>query len=159
MDFRLITVGIADMRVSRAPDILRTILGSCVGICLYDNRFKIGGMSHIMLPVHKENSSSHKKYADTAIPILIEELVKAGADANSLTAKIVGGAKMFNITPNSIMGEIGNNNADKVRSVLKSLRIDIVSEDIGGNYGRTIDYYLETGDVRIRSMSKTEKVI
>ncbi len=159
MDFHLINVGIADYNISSSPDILRTILGSCVGICLYDAKRKIGGMCHIMLPTKKEQGASMKKYADTAIPMMINEMKERGADTGRIMAKIVGGARMFNVSENSMMGEIGNNNAVKVREVLGELSIGIVSEDIGGNYGRTIDFYLDSGMIKIRSMGREEKII
>jgi len=159
MEFKLINVGIADFSVSSSPNILRTILGSCVGVCLYDPKSKIGGMCHIMLPTMREDSKSVKKYADTAIPMVLGEMTSRGADRSRINAKVVGGAKMFNVSENSVMGEIGNNNVFKVREVLKSYSIGITAEDTGGNYGRTIDFYLDSGMVKIRSMGKEEKTI
>lgn len=159
MDFHLINVGIADYSVSVSPDILRTILGSCVGICLYDSKMKIGGMCHIMLPSMKEQNASVKKYADTAIPMMVDEMKNKGALADRISAKIVGGARMFNVSENSMMGEIGSNNVIKVREVLAGLSITIISEDTGGNYGRTIDFYLDSGNVKIRSMGREERII
>lgn len=159
MEFKLVTVGIADMGISQAPDILRTILGSCVGICLYDPEAMKGGLSHIMLPAIKSKTMSPHKYADSAIPILADKLVEFGARKERLTAKVVGGATMFNIRDNSIMGEIGKNNISKVKEVLSEMKINIIAEDVGGDYGRTIDFYLETGEVKIKSIGKTLKVI
>ena len=157
MDFNLINVGIADYMVAASPDILRTILGSCVGICLYDPGVKIGGMSHIMLPKLKENSKSTKKYADSAIPSMLDDMVGKGADRRRVIAKIVGGARMFNVSENSVMGEIGTNNIVKVKEVLNHLEISIIAEDTGGNFGRTIDFYLDSGEVKIKSMGRNEK--
>lgn len=158
MDFNLINVGIADYAISTSPDILRTILGSCVGICLFDTEKKIGGMSHIMLPELKFKSSI-KKYADSAIPSMLEEMMNAKARKEKIVAKIVGGSKMFQVGDNSIMGEIGKNNVIKVKEVLSSMGIRIVAEDVGGDYGRTVDFYLATGELRIRSIGKNEKII
>ncbi|MBN1531661.1 MAG: chemotaxis protein CheD [Spirochaetes bacterium] len=159
MDFKLINVGIADIGISAAPDILRTILGSCVGICLYDPGARMGGMSHIMLPSIKAKSTSQSKYADTAIPLLIEKLLEFGARKERMVAKLTGGATMFNVSESSIMGEIGKNNIAKVREVLREQTIEVVAEDVGGDYGRTIDFYLETGEVRIKSIGREIRVI
>jgi chemotaxis protein CheD len=158
-DFKLINIGIADIGISESPDILRTILGSCVGICLYDPSRKIGGLAHIMLPVLKTVTSSPKKYADTAIPILISMLEKNGASRNRLIAKIIGGATMFKLSENSMMSEIGRGNIAKVRQILEDVGIKIIAEDVGGDYGRTMDFQLETGDIRIKSIGKPEKTI
>lgn len=159
MNFHFINVGIADLGVTKAPNILRTVLGSCVGICLHDPQKKIAGLSHIMLPTLTDRSSNGKKYADSAIPLLIEEMRNAGADPSRLIAKIVGGSTMFKITGNSMMSEIGKNNILKVKEILDGAGIGIVAEDTGGNYGRTIDFYSESGVLKIRSLGKEEKTI
>jgi len=154
MSFELINVGIADMKISTAPNILRTILGSCVGICIYDKNKKIGGMSHIMLPSAKKTAGNLKKYSETAVPLLISEMVEAGAVKSSLVAKIAGGATMFKHLETSIMSEIGINNIKSVREVLAENNISIVAEDVGADYGRTIDFYLDTGEMRIKTIGK-----
>lgn len=159
MSFDLINVGIADMGVASSPNTLRTILGSCVGICIYDPKLKIGGLSHIMLPSSKKPSNNLKKYADTAIPLMIDEMLKTGADKGRLIAKLAGGATMFKYTENSLMGDIGKNNIISVKEILVSLRIPVISEEVGGDYGRTIDFYLETGELKIKSIGKETKII
>jgi chemotaxis protein CheD len=159
MDFKLISVGIADFKVTSSPDILRTILGSCVGICCYDYEKKIAGLSHIMLPNWNDASTNMKKYADSAIPLLIGEMERVGANLERITAKIAGGASMFRLIGNGIMSEIGRNNVTKVREVLADLKVKIVAEDIGGDYGRTIDFYSEDGMLKIKSLGRAEKII
>ena len=130
MSFQLVNVGIAEHRISVNSDVLRTILGSCVGICLYDPEKKIIGLSHIMLAEKNSQEGNPGKYADTAIPLLIEEMVNAGAAEKFLVAKIVGGATMFKMAANSMMGEIGKNNARKVKEVLAAKSIPIVPRPI-----------------------------
>jgi chemotaxis protein CheD len=159
MNFKLVNVGIADMGVAASPDILRTILGSCVGICLHDPGTGIAGLSHIMLPERTDAHLNEKKYADTAIPRLVEQMEKAGASKARLSAKLVGGAMMFKISENSMMSEIGRNNVKKVREVLGAMGINVVAEDVGGDYGRTIDFYAEDGKLKIRSLGRPEKVL
>ncbi len=119
MTFKLITVGIAGLEVAEPPDILRTILGSCIGICLYDKKNKIGGLSHIMLPKINDKNSDKKKYADTAIPLLLEKMLKKGAIIDFITAKIVGGATMFNIPNKSSLINIGQSNILSVKNNVK----------------------------------------
>jgi chemotaxis protein CheD len=159
MNFKLVNVGIADLGIAATPDILRTILGSCVGICLFDPEKRIAGLSHIMLPENKETNSNPKKYADTAIPLLLEEMEKMGAGRGSVKAKIVGGATMFKMSENSMMSEIGRNNIKKVREILGGMNIRIIAEDVGGEYGRTIDFYAEDGALKIKSLGRPEKTI
>ena len=159
MDFDLINIGIADIAVSVSPNILRTILGSCVGICIYDPQKKIGGLSHIMLPTSKRSSSNFKKYADTAIPLMIEEMLKLGSDQSRMTVKLAGGATMFKYAENSVIGDIGQNNLTSVREVLADLKIPVLAEDVGGDRGRTIDFYLETGELKIKIIGEESKII
>ncbi len=159
MEFELISVGIADVKVSKSPDVLRTVLGSCIGICIYDKTTQIGGMAHIMLPRQRNFKTSPLKYADTAIPILIMNLLDAGANKNELIAKITGGATMFDVGSSSIMGEIGKNNDKMVREVLGDNDIKIVAEDVGGDHGRTIDFYLSDGNLKIKTIGGKDKII
>lgn len=159
MNFKLVNVGIADIGLAASPDILRTILGSCVGICLYDPGASLAGLSHIMLPSKNDRNSNDRKYADSALPLLVEEMSKKGALKARMVAKIVGGSTMFKMAENSMMGEIGRNNVKKVREVLEDLGIRIVAEDVGGDYGRTIDFYAEDGRLKVKSLGRTEKML
>lgn len=159
MNFRLITVGIADLQIAAPPDILRTILGSCVGICLYDKINQIGGLAHIMLPRMNDMLSNNKKYANTAIPLLLDEMNKSGADIKFVTAKLVGGATMFSIAKLNSNRNIGQMNITAVKNTLNELRIKIIAEELGGESGRTIDFYMDTGMIKIKSLNKETKMI
>lgn len=159
MNFKLISVGIADLNVTESPNILRTVLGSCVGVCFYDKERGIAGLSHIMLPCGVNRTPREQKYADTAIPLLIRMMEKAGASRTRIKAKIAGGATMFKLVNNGMMNEIGKNNINKVKEILADLNIEILAEDTGGDYGRTIDFYAEDGRLKIKSLGRYEKII
>lgn len=147
----IITVGVAQVRCSSSPVILRTILGSCVGICIYDRVKKIGGMAHILLPQNQKRSQNQEKYADTAIPLLVKELLKSGAKVENLSAKIAGGASMFKFGANAIFGQIGERNIEQTKIELNKLGIAILVEDLGGSLGRVIDFYLEDGRMKVKA--------
>lgn len=150
----IVNVGISDLNIARQPDILATYaLGSCVGICLIDAVHNIGGLAHIMLPWSKEtsNSSNYRRYADTGIIELIK-LMRSNGASGSLTAKIAGGAQMFNGSLNSF--NIGARNISAVKSVLNDNNINIISEDIGANYGRTIFFDVKTGSLQVKSVTR-----
>jgi len=159
MSFELINIGIADLGVGKSPSILRTILGSCIGICIYDTSTRIGGLSHIMLPTSKKNAANPRKYADSAIPLLVEDMMRAGAMRNSMIAKIFGVLEHRSSTENSFMGDIGRNNIVSVQQILSGMNLRIVSSDVGGDYGRTIDFYLESGEVKIKTIGRDTKII
>lgn len=157
-----IVVGISDLNVSKAPDVLVTYaLGSCVGICLYDPGTKIAGLSHIMLPDSKQisnNQGQEYKFADTAIPLLLKKMIMSGASQIRIKAKIAGGAQMFAGASNSSLANIGQRNVLAVKQELARLRIPILVEDTGKNYGRTLYLDASDGSMRIKSANRGEWV-
>ena len=156
-----LTIGIGDLKVCKAPDILVTYaLGSCVGICLLDSTARVGGLSHIMLPdstAGVNGASAPMRFADTAIPLLIKEMEKLGASRGRLRAKIAGGATMFAIANDKF--NIGDRNVAKVKAMLASERIPILAEDTGADYGRTLFFYPETGVMEIRAATRGTKML
>lgn len=159
----MIKVGMADMKTCKSPDCLTTIgLGSCVGIVLYDTRTHISGMVHVMLPdstkiKHNENRA---KFADTGINDLLQELLKMGADRSKIVAKIAGGAQMFSFGDKvSELMQVGERNVIATKEILGKLRIEIIAEDTGLNYGRTIEFDSVTGMLKIKAVGQVEKYI
>ncbi|MFV0342286.1 MAG: chemotaxis protein CheD [Anaerocolumna sp.] len=158
----VIKVGMADLNICAAPNSITTLgLGSCVGIILYDPMKKLAGMVHIMLPDSSKikNNENKAKFADTGIEELIARLVKAGANRSRLVAKIAGGAQMFAFSSNNDMLRIGERNIEASKSILKSLGIRLLAEDTGLNYGRTIEFFPETGELYIKSVGKLLKIM
>ena len=157
-----IKVGMADLNVCKAPDMITTLgLGSCIGIAVYDPVTKVGGLAHIMLPdsTQMRNNSNIAKFADTGIEELIKRVTAAGANKRRLAAKIAGGAKMFQVSGLSTVGNVGERNAQASRALLKQLGTPLLAEDTGLNYGRTVELYPETGEFRIKAVGKSIKSI
>ncbi len=152
----LINVGVAQMQTAANSTVLRTILGSCIGICIYDKGKKTGGMVHVLLP-ECMSSDKPEKYADTAIPLLINTLLKAGCKKENLSAKIAGGASMFKFNSNTSLSQIGEKNIEMTIKMLEENHIPIMAVDVGGNSGRTIDFHLEDGRLKVRAGGK-EKI-
>ncbi|GAA0331988.1 chemoreceptor glutamine deamidase CheD [Bacillus carboniphilus] len=154
----LLKVGIADMKLGCASQVLRTTgLGSCVGIVLYDEMKKIAGMAHVMLPdssLAKAGTIHNAKYADTAVPTLLELIIQEGARRFSIKAKLAGGAQMFNYSGTNDMMRIGARNVEAVKQQLKQLNLPIIGEDTGGSNGRTIDFFIETGKLLVKTVNK-----
>lgn len=155
-----VIVGIAEGKTAKADQVLVSYaLGSCVGICLYDAQQKLAGMAHIILPEDKihRNYDNPYKYAKTGVPSLIQAMVKAGANRARLTAKIAGGANMFQ----GIAGtwEIGRQNIRAVKTALEEAEIPLVAEDTGRDYGRTIAFSGVDGTLEIRTVKHTTKMI
>lgn len=158
----LVKVGMADLKASKAPNNLMTSgLGSCIGICLFDGAAKVGGLAHIMLPISSQARSSENKgkFADTAIPVLIDDMLKLGATRGRLVAKIAGGAQMFSFPGGSDVMRIGDRNAEAVVNGLKKENIPLLARETGGNFGRTIELDTLTGKLHIRTVDRGEKVV
>lgn len=158
----MIKVGMADMNVCTPPDCITTLgLGSCVGIVLYDPLRKVSGMVHVMLPdsTKIKNNENIAKFADTGIEELIRRLVAKGANRSALIAKIAGGAQMFAFSSNNDMLRVGERNVEATKEKLNSLKIPIVAQDTGANYGRTIEFNPETSELLIKSVGKPLKKI
>lgn len=158
----MIKVGMADLKLCKSPDGITTLgLGSCVGIALRDPINKIGGLAHIMLPdsTKIQNNSSVPKFADTGIQELVDQMVKAGAVQSRIVAKIAGGAQMFSFQNKSELVAIGARNVEATKTKLRELHIRILAEDTGESYGRTVEFYPETGDFVIKAVGKPPKTI
>lgn len=158
---KMIKVGMADYNICKAPDAITTLgLGSCVGIALYDSTRKIAGLAHIMLPdsTSIRNNSNIAKFADTGIDACIAMMIRNGASRVGLTAKIAGGAQMFAFgSTNNDMLRVGDRNVEATKKKLRQLGIRILAEDTGKNYGRTVEFYPETGEFWIKAVGKPLK--
>lgn len=153
-------IGIADLKTCKSPDGVMTLgLGSCVGIAIRDPMTKVGGLVHIMLPDSKSiTGGQHNiaKFADTGIEELVKQLERTGARRIRMVAKIAGGANMFNFHGTSSFGQVGDRNVEATKAKLSQLKIPILAEDTGKNFGRTVIFYPETGDYIIRAVGKPE---
>jgi chemotaxis protein CheD len=152
-------VGIGQMIVAKAPERICCMgLGSCVAVFLHDPTVKVGGVVHVLLPRAPHGTKTPTKYADTAVKILLEELLAKGAHKEHLRAKLVGGAQMFpNL--NIKVSDIGKENCDEAKKALRLLAVRIAAEDTHGNRGRSATFDLETGQVSIATAFSDSHVI
>ena len=150
------TIGIAGVKVVQHPERIRTTLGSCIGVVIYDRVAKIGGMAHVILPSSAEGRGDRGKFADTAVDWLLEDALSAGCNKERLAAKLAGGASMFGPTTDNGLGE---RNAAAVKERLKHHAIRIVAEDIGGQKGRKILLDPGTGEVEVQIIGAKPTVI
>jgi chemotaxis protein CheD len=135
-----------EMSVAAKGGKLRTLLGSCVGLALYDRRWRVGGLSHIVLPQARGKTDRPGKFVDTAVPHLIEEMRKLADGDLDLTAKLAGGASMFSTT---VAGNIGRQNVEACEQLLGQLGIPLVGKHCGGEQGRRMSLCTDDGKVVI----------
>jgi chemotaxis protein CheD len=146
-----VRVAMAEMKVESKPIELVTSVGSCVAICICDLTNKCGGLAHIMLPNSAIAPQDFPpcKFADTAIPALANAVREISGKENRLSAKIAGGANIFKFENNN-GPHIGAKNVDAVKTSLNANKIRLVAEDVGGSYGRRINFNIKSGVVAIR---------
>lgn len=154
-----IIVGIADLVIVHNPAVLVTIgLGSCVGISLRDPVARVGALAHIVLPTITEakNKDYPLKFADSAIEVALQKMLEKGCLRGRIESKIAGGASMFSFGDNM---NIGEKNVAAVIKKLGELKIPILASDTGGNYGRTLEFHVETGVLVVKSAFRGIKEI
>jgi chemotaxis protein CheD len=135
-----IAVRMGEIAVSSNPgDMLISLgLGSCIGLALVDQRRGIAGLAHVMLPEAIAGGGPAGKFADLAVPELVEQTTALGTSRPMLKAVLVGGAQMFALGGSSGALDIGVRNDTAVRAALAKERITIVAAETGGSKGRTI---------------------
>jgi chemotaxis protein CheD len=156
----LIEVGMADLKIATAPSILVTRgLGSCVGITFYEPFKRLGAMAHAMLPDinNSKIKSNPARFVNSAIDKILEELKKQGCVKRHLQVKLFGGARMFSFIAQDSVLNVGERNVVMAKEILASHGITIVAQDVGGNFGRTIELNLENGKVHIKTIYSGEK--
>jgi len=139
--------------VSKEPYVVKTILGSCVAICIWDKRLKVGGMNHYMLPTWNGNDLASPKYGNIAINKLVEKLLAMGSRKEDLVAKMFGGGDMLEGS-NGSGYMIGERNIRMARLVLEEKGIPVVASSTGGKRGRKILFFTDTGEVRHKFLEK-----
>jgi len=153
-------VGIAELVVMHNPAVLITRgLGSCIAVSLRDPVERYGALAHIILPsIERSNNKENPlKFADSAIEIAVNRLLENGCKKNRLVAKIAGGSSMFHIENMNL--NIGEKNAEAVKKKLGELRIPILASDVGGDYGRTVEFDIENGSLTIKTAFHGVKVM
>jgi chemotaxis protein CheD len=146
----------ADLVVSRHPAHLVTLgLGSCIGLVIYDQMSKTVGMVHIMLPDSREAKNIPKpgKFADTAVPLLLDELAKLGVNKSQLRAKMAGGAQMFSMPgKDSAIFAVGARNTEATLKMLSSEGVRLVAQDTGGSKGRSVEFDTDTMKFTVKTL-------
>ena len=139
--------------VTRNPELITTVLGSCVSACIRDPINGVGGMNHFLLPLNRgEEWTSESppldlasRYGAYAMEHMINDILKHGARRESLEVKIFGGSRIINT-----MTDVGNSNIRFVRNYLEVENLKLVAEDVGGSNPRKVLYIPETGKVMVK---------
>jgi chemotaxis protein CheD len=153
----VIAVGLGDLFVSKAEDLVAYSLGSCVGICLWDPVARVAAMAHVVLPTAPAGPVALPgKFGDTAVPAMLAALSRAGAQKTRLQCKIAGGAAVLAIGGGGSLPKIGDRNVEAVKAALAQVNLRILGEQTGGNQGRTVRLEPPSGRVLVRTVRGSE---
>jgi chemotaxis protein CheD len=153
----IITVAPGEHEITSAKDeIVATVLGSCISVCMRDSHVGVGGLNHFLLPKNNGSAdpSAGERYGDTAMEVLINGLLKRGAKRSNLEAKVFGGARVLS---GATMLAIGDGNIAFVTEFLDREGIPTMSKDVGGTRSRRIHYQPSTGRAWVQHVQSSQK--
>jgi chemotaxis protein CheD len=143
----------------REPTILRTLLGSCVGIAFLAPRLGVGALCHPMLPTHPHKPraalsiAGSRRYVDFAIRDLARQFEELGARSGEVQVKLFGGGDVLLVTNAASRPTVGKLNCEVALRVLDEEGFNVVASSLGGNRGVNIVFNTETGEVLLQRHS------
>jgi len=146
---KTIFLNIGDIVVSREPVILKTVLGSCVAVCLWDEKLRSGGLNHCLLPKDPGSSDRPSNYCLSSVDMLVGIMTQQGSDIRNLQAKLFGGGSVMQALSQSF--NVGKENVSTAKKKLSEYGIPLISEFTMSSYGMGLLFNTKTGKVLIRS--------
>jgi chemotaxis protein CheD len=131
--------------------LIMTTLGSCIAACLWDRERRIGGLNHFMLP-DGGGAMESGRYGSYAMELLINEMLKRGANRLTLEAKVFGGGAVVS-GMNTL--NVGERNTAFVMDYLKTERIPVVSKDVLDVYPRKVCFFPASGKAMVKRLAAT----
>lgn len=137
---------------------IRTLLGSCVAIVLWQPQRRVGAMAHFMLPARagRGQYAPDARYGEEALWLMLRALAQREVAATECQAKIFGGANMFPHHHHGDAPHVGRKNGEAARMLLAAHRIAVVSESLFGAGHRQIRFDVGSGDVWSRQLALVE---
>ena len=139
-------VGMGDIVLLRQGETARSVVGSCAGLMICHRRLNIAAVAHIVLPEAAGRPGAPGKFADTAIPYMVDLLRKEGAERTSLVAKVAGGAQMFGVSGPL---QIGDANIHAVAAILSDLGVPLQARSADGTKGRKLTFRCDNGEILV----------
>jgi chemotaxis protein CheD len=156
-----INVGIGELSISKdSNQVLKCVgIGSCIALCAYDPVAGMGGIAHFLLPCsrNRDEMSSPVKYIDSGVPHMLNKMIKNGATRSNMILKIAGGAKMLSIPGSNPNLDIGQKNIAEIKAALGRENIPICGADLGGTFGRTIEFFIGNGKITVKAVNGSLK--
>lgn len=137
-----------EFAVAAEPVSMTTILGSCVGVCLYDPAARVGGLNHFLLPRSPAGTRS-ARFGDAAVQCLLRGVTRLGAEVRRLRAKVIGGACVLDAYRGA-PAHVGRQNVRVALEMLAEAGIPVLTMDVEGDRARRVLFHSHTGDVVVR---------
>jgi chemotaxis protein CheD len=140
------------------PAIMRTVLGSCVGITFRIPRLGIAALCHPMLPSHplagkaKLTTAAGRRYVDFTIRDLAQQFDSLGAQRGKVEVKLFGGGDVLLVTNPTSRPTVGKMNCEAALRVLRDEGFNVAASSLGGNCGLNIQFHTGTGDVLLKRL-------
>jgi chemotaxis receptor (MCP) glutamine deamidase CheD len=151
-----VTIYIGGVYASGQPMVVKTLLGSCIAVCLHDAVRGVGGMNHFMLPWGNGDGDDAGRFGVHAMDLLIGAIMKAGGDRRRLVAKVFGGANVLDV-PGPVV-DVPRQNVEFIRTFLKEEEIPVVSADVGGRYARHVHFHTHDGRAFVKRVRRVRAV-
>ncbi len=151
--FKVWHIHIGGVVAGREGDVIRTVLGSCIAVCLRDTVSGIGGMNHFMLPGGSAEPGTSARYGVQAMELLINKCMALGADRNRLEAKVFGGGHVLRIKEHT--ENVPSRNIRFVLDFLRTEKIPITGKDVGGYSARELYFFIGSGRTLLRRLGET----
>lgn len=142
-----------ELFVSKQPYKIRTILGSCVSVTIFDRRNKFGGMNHFMLPETETPTVAEHKYGDIATEKLIEEMLARGSAVGDLVIKLFGGSRVVEALKDT---DIGKQNIKTARRVISRNDLKVANEYTRASRGLKLIFDNRTNKVLVRELEQSD---
>jgi chemotaxis protein CheD len=150
-----VTIHIGQVYATREPTTIKTVLGSCIAVCLLDPVARVGGMNHFMLPAPFDGSGADERaaqYGIHAMDLLLGAVQKAGGDRRRLQAKLFGGGRVLRMITSG--GSVPDRNIHFIEEFMRTERLHVVSQDLGGFLPRRISFRTDTGKVLVKRLGQ-----
>jgi chemotaxis protein CheD len=140
--------------ISRKPAVVSTILGSCIAITIFNERLKIGGICHALLPRSPSlHDDDYCRYVDSSITYMLKKLEAMGIQKHEMEIKLLGGADVLDITDVTRLS-VGRQNIEKALEMMNNEKLALTLSDVGGTTGRSIRFYTHTGTVLLKRIQR-----
>jgi chemotaxis protein methyltransferase CheR len=149
-------IGLGDVRASASPEVIHTLLGSCVAVALFDPEAHAGGLNHFLLPQAPpvDAVEPSTRYGDRAMAVLLEEVLRAGGERGRLRAKLFGGAPLG---AGTVAEAVAARNIACARGFLEREGIPIIAERVGGDAPIELLFHVDSGRARVRELPAPER--